>query len=135
MSKGHSLYGQATQAIHRAFVGENDFAVTSRTGVQHFIARPLAAGEDIWTELNRVITNYKQVASEMDNSAGNQLFLTGFEQALKNQEYHIKHCIKDAFIDGKHYIESYDGQFYLLRGTNRNESCHRRYTYGILFCA
>ena len=33
--------------------------------------------------------------------------------------------MKDPILNGSHYIETTDGKFTVLRGTNRNESCHR----------
>jgi len=42
----------------------------------------------------------------------------------------LKSQIEKYLIDGlqgdKHYVEGKDGEFYLLRGTNRNESLHKR---------
>ena len=46
--------------------------------------------------------------------------------AQSNLRLPVQGCVADATINGLHYVETSDGKFTVLRGTNRNESCHRR---------
>jgi hypothetical protein len=55
------------------------------------------------------------------------LFLPAFKRTVNNQKKHILGCVHEVLDDTrKHYFESTDGVFHLYRGTNKNESCHRR---------
>ena len=56
-------------------------------------------------------------------------FTNSIFDMLIRQEKHVKDCLIEPKLDGKHYIETTDGKFILLRGTNRNESLHRRYVF------
>ena len=45
---------------------------------------------------------------------------------MNKQKFHVENCLKDPIVDGKYYMELEDGHFVLFRGTNRNESFHKR---------
>ena len=87
----------------------------------------LLEGNQIWKNICDVVARYKQ----MDKQSGggtttNSLFGSKFDDTMAAQEYHVLNCIGDPLINDKHYLEMEDGNFVLLRGTNRNESYHRR---------
>ena len=54
------------------------------------------------------------------------LFLKDFQSTFMAQKFHVLNCVKDPEINGQHCLEMDDEHFVLLRGTNRNESVHKR---------
>ena len=115
------LYDALCREIHGVF-GAQEINVMSRTKKTYFIPGRLPEGSTMWANLNEIVSRYKA----MDPT----LFLKDFDATMKNQEYHIFNCVKDPLIVGPqgqltHYVELEDGVFVLLRGTNRNESCHK----------
>ena len=76
---------------------------------------------DAWMQV------YRNIRLEATDRLKTKLFLTEFDDAAIGVKGHITNgCLLDPLIDGKHYIETTDGKFPLLRGTGRDESCHRR---------
>ena len=61
--------------------------------------------------------------TESDNV---NLFLDGFYNTLANQKKDIMEYCIDPIVNNLHVLETFDEQFVLLRGTNRNESLHRQ---------
>ena len=118
LSKKSDAYGAACKSLHHVICGGTT-TVRSRTNELCKIDAKLLEPDIILRNLNNWVNEYKLVAPD--------LFLAEFEQELKNQKRHIEiGCVRDPLIDDKHYIETTDGKFILLRGTNRNESLHRR---------
>ncbi len=83
--------------------------------------------------METVVQNFKKFQDEGLQTAtklGKRyqlLFLPDFEATLANQKNHIINCVCEVYDkDKKHYMETTDGVFRLYRGTNKNESCHRR---------
>jgi hypothetical protein len=118
MSVKSPLYGDACKKLHGIFVGR-DMTVRSRSGEFVTVAGRLLDPATQEKNLDEWITMYTALDST--------LFLEGFDNAVTNQKEHIKKgCLQDPILNGLHYIELSDGKMYLLRGTNRDESLHRR---------
>ena len=122
-----SLYSDFSVELHHCFTN-NNITVLSRDNVtKKEIRERLLEGKQIWKNICDVVARYKQ----MDKQSGggtttNSLFGSKFDDTMAAQEYHVLNCIGDPLINDKHYLEMEDGNFVLLRGTNRNESYHRR---------
>lgn len=115
------LFGRLLTYLY--FIGGRISSVTSRKGTTHEISAPLHIGATIWADLERI---YNENVSESSNSTGGPLFSPQFKRTFENQKNQILEHVKEIFIDGKHYFEAEDGVFHLYRGTNRNESLHKR---------
>ena len=83
--------------------------------------------------MDKVVKDFMKLQAEGLKTATNlgkhyhMLFLKDFGITLENQKYHILNCVHEVYDnDGNHYMETTDGVFRLYRGTNKNESCHRR---------
>ena len=84
---------------------------------------PLERGEQILEKVENLILHYKN----LERGESTKLFKSNFDHVFDVQKHHILNCLKDAFLaDGNYYLEMENGKFLLLRGTNRNESLHRR---------
>jgi hypothetical protein len=123
-SKNSPLYIQFSKEFHGCLTSKKITVLCRDMTTKKEIEGRLLTGEQIWTNMLQIVERYK----EMDNKivGPHKLFNTRFDGVLENQEYHVKNCMGDPLINGKHYIEMEDGHLVLLRGTNRNESYHRR---------
>jgi len=127
-------------AFHGAFTA-SEVPVRSRTGKVHMFDGPLDPPEVIIQKAEKVIRQYELVYPS--------LFSTEFKRSWETQKANILKYVHEVydvdgtfifkqnvlfpyfvyfiiFVPGKHYYESDDGVFHLLRGTNRNESLHKR---------
>ena len=126
MSKQSVLYGDACRKLHGTLTGPS-MTVTSRNGKLYDVAGKRLPAPAQLANLCGWVENYKRLNTEQRALGGPDLFLPGFDAAVANQKVHIeKGCLADPIIDGLHYMETSDGKFLLLRGTNRDESMHRR---------
>jgi hypothetical protein len=119
LSKMRPLYGQMCIDLHQAITGSQEVSVIDRTGKARRVRAPLPSRETMKENLNRVVNNYKRLDSE--------LFLKDFDKVMNTQIKNIdKGYVDEIYLNEEHYLELGDGKFVLLRGTNRNESLHRR---------
>ena len=93
-----------------------------RNGEIYNVPDRLDTGDVIWARLNKCIDDYRKV-DDKDRS----LFLKDFDKTLANQERWVKGYLFDPIVEGRWFEELEDGRFVLYRGTNRNESLHKRY--------
>ena len=120
LNKTSEAYGIACQELHNAITGGKMW-VRSRTGKLCEIDAPLPAPATMLAQLDRCIANLRQV------DVNHNLFKADFDKTVTTQKDHIrKGCVSDPSLNGVHYAETTDGKFTMLRGTNRNESIHRR---------
>lgn len=123
-SKQSSLYVEFSKDFHGVFT-KHKITVESRvSGNTHKIPAPLSDSQEIVRDLQALIDRYKGFS--LAANGGKPLFLNDFDAEWEKQKIQIEENIKDVFIDGKHYFEAEDGKFQLYRGSNRNESMHRR---------
>lgn len=100
-----------------------------RNGQVYKVPNKLDPGDVVWERLQNTVKNYRDI----DNKATQQsnvksLFLSEFDSAMTNQKAIILGgYLTDPIVDGRWYEELEDGRFVLYRGTNRNESLHKRY--------
>ena len=75
-----------------------------------------------------MVDDYK-TALDREGHSHKDFFLKDFEATLKNQKYYRLNCVFEIYDENrKSYYEetNTDEVFHLYRGTNRNESCHKR---------
>ena len=119
LSKGRNQYGQMCIDLHAAITGGQEITVVDRTGHARRLKAPLPIRSTMKDNLLRVVDNYKRVDPG--------LFLKDFDKVLNTQLKNIDlGYLDEVYLNGDHYVELGDGGFVLLRGTNRNESLHRR---------
>ena len=134
--QAHSGYSAFAKEIHGVFTGKPTQA-RSRNGKMYPIANALEPGATIWEKLNKIVAHYRVLLAQDSNV----FFLKEFDHTLKIQEQHIINCLGEVYADQendycapctpaaqekKWYCELEDGHFVLNRGTNRNESIHKR---------
>ena len=96
---------------------------SARTNKIHEISGRLLEGLSVWEQYGIIYNSMSQLI----DPNGEKLFRDGFKKnVLDKQKRHFENCWGEPIIDGKHYHENVDGKFTLYRGTNRNESLHRR---------
>jgi hypothetical protein len=96
----------------------------------------LEPGAQIWENVNKIVAHYRSLL-ENDSTV---FFLKDFQHTLDIQEQHIRSCMGEIYAHQEYdycppctpveqltwYCELEDGHFVLNRGTNRNESIHKR---------
>lgn len=108
--------------MHGAITNEKKkVPVIGRNGMVYMIPDKLDEGDVLWERLTKVIESYRAV-----DDREHSLFLQGFNKALENQEEIVKKSLFDPMVNGRWYEELEDGRFVLYRGSNRNESIHKR---------
>jgi hypothetical protein len=123
LSKKSACYGDACRKLHSVVVG-GEMSVIDRTGQLRAVPQLLDHRDIIIGRLREWEAQYKR----LDPS----LFLSDFTTTFKNQLHHFAlGCVDDVTIAQgqsapRHFLEMTDGKFVLLRGTNRDESLHRR---------
>ena len=104
-------------------------SVLSRTDKVHQnIKGQLLPPEEIIRNIDTVIKDQKTIVQRQRNDPKASLFTkeSDFNECWTRQKENIRKFVKDVVIAGKHYFEAADGHFYVYRGTNRNESLHRK---------
>lgn len=123
LRKTSPLYCKFSKELHGAVSGSSTVPIRGRDGNLYEVSAPLNDPDHIWANILRQVQVYKNL--EAAQSTG--LFTNDFDTTLKNQEKHVKNCMREIFDrNGSHCYEVENGSFKLHRGTNRNESCHRR---------
>jgi hypothetical protein len=118
LSKHSPAYGAVTKSLHLYVCGGTS-PVSSRNGSICYVDSRLPDPDSMIRAVDRWVDESRRLDAN--------IFLPGFEKVLENQKQHImKGCVRDPIIDDKWYVETTDSKFLLLRGTNRNESFHRR---------
>ena len=95
--------------------------------------------KELLIKLEKVVNRYKNLDDECIKAKEQSLFKPEFDNTYENQKYHILNCVTDfptnevaldpfdtSNPEFKWYSEMRDGQFILFRGTNKNESLHKR---------
>ena len=123
VDKNHFQYHRFTTKIHGAMTGEKMTVQCTETGNVEEISSRLLDGMTVWREYGIIYESLREIV----DVKGNRLFRDGFkENVLDKQKKHFENCWGEPIINGKHYHKRVDGTFTLYRGTNRNESLHRR---------
>ena len=124
LSKKSEVYGDACRKLHAAVVG-GDTSVIDRAGQLRKVAKLLDHRDVIISRMLEWELQYKTIDPT--------LFLGDFDNTFKIQLHHFAlGCVDDITLTQgvpatpKNYLEMTDGKFILLRGTNRDESMHRR---------
>ena len=133
-SKQSSLYLNFALEIHRCLTEKSRFVLSRDGKTTKEIAGPLLAGDVMWSSLKKIVQQYKEQDKEKVTRNETSLFLANFDRVFENQEYCVKNCVKDPIIDGKYYTEMENGNFVLLRGTNRNGHPSHSRVSGLYLC-
>jgi hypothetical protein len=130
------LYKNFSVAIHSVFTTHKD--VLGRNMKVHKIHDRLKPSATILQTMDSVILGYKNHNNRIlvDDEKAVSLFKADFDKVYENQKYHITHCVTD-YPTNEHLVDDTDdknlwyheqrnGTFILVRGTNINESLHKR---------
>ena len=123
--KKNDSYNECSRKLHYAFKGKESVIIRLKSNKLVRIPKILPTADIIINDIEAVINEFKKI-----KPVGNMpsVFLKEFDNVWKNQRQLILDGYLSDVLDstGKNYYEPEVGGFKLYRGTNRNESCHRR---------
>jgi len=133
-----SLYSDFSKDVHASFTETK--RVLSRNNKSYEIHDRLRSSDFILKKLNDIVEtakkNDKALLSKQNGYV--TLFKSGFDNVYSNQQRHVQYCVTDyptnetLSIEDEEklwYVELKDGEFIYRRGTNKNESMHKRLNY------